>query len=706
MAEENKLILDVDVKPLKTQLKEASVELQKARQVFGEFSDEAVAAAQKVAAIKDEIEGAAESAQLFDPGKRFQALGTAAQTAVGGIAAVQGAMALFGSQSDELGKSLQKVQGALALSQGLSQLKDVGKVGEQLKITFKGVTAGMSTFKKALLSTGVGALVAGLGLLIANFDDVKKYVLNLFPALGKLADFIGGLVNSFTDFIGITSQAERELDKFAKTNARVSEGIDAQIKLLTAQGNKEKEIYKLKTQQGENELNVLRKTLKVKGELSDEELKRFRELKTEQQVLTIEYNKFVEGKDKEAAEKKKANDDKQREKNKTLDEKRKQQIEKQQQLELEAEKILAEAKVSLESKLAQDKYKVEEDYKAKVAKLREAGVIDAEKYALLERVKKQEIALLEETDQKEKSQKQLEYDNTINSIRNNTRLLSIKDINQKEREQLALNYQQQYSDIDANEKYSAEQKLELKKALVEQEAQELQILNDNVRQKQIERDITEIDYQISQAEYQYNIQRDLVERKKLLYQEQFEAGVITQDQYTAILRKNAEEQENIDKAVVQNKMQTASQVSSILSSMADLVGKDTVKGKALGIASATINTYVGATQALGSKVPAPEPFATIIRIAQAGVIVASGIKSIREIAKAKVPGGGGGSSPAPSTSVAAPNVSSQLPTLGSSPLTSIEKLFDNQKPLKAYVVESEVTGTQKRVSDIERRAGF
>jgi hypothetical protein len=32
--------------------------------------------------------------------------------------------------------------------------------------------------------------------------------------------------------------------------------------------------------------------------------------------------------------------------------------------------------------------------------------------------------------------------------------------------------------------------------------------------------------------------------------------------------------------------------------------------------------------------------------------------------------------------------------------------MQNQTPIKAYVVESEVTGTQKRVADIERRAGF
>jgi hypothetical protein len=47
-----------------------------------------------------------------------------------------------------------------------------------------------------------------------------------------------------------------------------------------------------------------------------------------------------------------------------------------------------------------------------------------------------------------------------------------------------------------------------------------------------------------------------------------------------------------------------------------------------------------------------------------------------------------------------------VPTIGSSPVTALGTMMQNQPPLKAYVVESEVTGTQKRVADIERRAGF
>jgi hypothetical protein len=58
MAEENKIILDADVKPLRLQLREATEGLQLARQRFGEFSDEAIEASKKVADIKGEIDAA------------------------------------------------------------------------------------------------------------------------------------------------------------------------------------------------------------------------------------------------------------------------------------------------------------------------------------------------------------------------------------------------------------------------------------------------------------------------------------------------------------------------------------------------------------------------------------------------------------------------------------------------------------------------
>jgi hypothetical protein len=729
MAEENKLILDVDVKPLKSQLKEATVSLQAARQKFGEFSTEAIQAAEKVAAIKDEIEAAGEQAALFDPGKRFQALTTAASTAAAGISAVSGAMALFGSQSDDVAKTLQKVQGAMALSQGLSQLKDIGKVGEQLKISFKGLTAGANGFKKALISTGIGALVVAVGLLVAYWDDIKAAV--------------GGV-----------SKEQKKLNESSKENLKTQEdkldAIDGQSNQLKLQGKSEKDILNLKIKQSDEAIKAAEVNLANSKATKDAQVKAAqRNKEILQGIITFLSAPLVavlamidqvgkalgknfglaEGftgglakmvfdpeetaKDGDATIKE-AEDtlNKLKEKragyqiavqgiDKAAADKAKGEKEKQDAKELEAQKILQEAKNKLLDKQKQEEAAIEEAYKEKFKKLKEAGIKDD---GSLEAAKQKELADIREKYAKEEADKQLAFDKEINKARTEARLSAIKDENERAKQELLANYQSQYADIDANEKFTAEQKLALKKALQEKENAELDNLENQRKAQKFNQDVADLDYQMKQSEFQFGIQKQLADKKLALAKTEFENGRMTQTEYTNFLRANAEEQKKIDEASVQAKMQVAQQVAGILSSMSDLAGKDTAAGKGLAIAAATINTYTGATQALNSKVPAPEPLATIIRIAQAGVIIATGIKSIREITKTKVPSGGGKS--APSVSASAPTTASAVPTLGSSPVTAIANVMQNQKPIRAFVVESEVTGTQRRVADIERRAGF
>jgi hypothetical protein len=730
MAEENKLILDVDVKPLKAQLKEATIGLQSARQKFGEFSDEAIAAAEKVAAIKDEIEASNEQAQLFDPGKRFQALATAATTAAAGVTAVQGAMALFGDQSEDVAKTLAKVQGALALSQGLSQLKDIGKVGEQLKISFKGLTAGANGFKKALISTGIGALVVAVGLLVAYWEDIK------------------GLVS------GVSGEQEK-LNEAGKENLQTQQdkldAIDGQTNQLKLQGKSEKEILQMKVKQTDEAIAAAEINLQNAKTTKDAQIEAAKRNKDILQglirLVTIPITAVLAGIDqigkaigqdlnleeqfsgglanlvfnpeevakegdktiKEAEgvlntlkEKKASNQLQIQAIDKQASDKSKERSDKQKEKELEAQKILQDAKIKLLSKQKQEEEAVEQSYAEKFLKLKEAGIKDD---GSLEKAKQKELSEIRDTYRKEEEEKIKAYEKQLSDIRTETRLAGIKDENEKASEEIKLNYEKERMLVDENEKLSSEQKIELKKALTEQEQIALKNLDDKIKEQKIADQLTELDNQIKIAENDFQLQKELTEKKKALYDEQYASGVITQKQYTEFLRQNAEEQKAIDKATLEAKMQVADQVAGILSSMSSLAGKDTAAGKALGIASATINTFTGATRALNSFVPLPEPAATVVRIAQAGVIVASGIKSIKEIAKAKVPSGGG-SAAIPSGGVSAPAMAQALPTLGQSPLTSVEKLFNNQKPLKAYVVESEVTGTQKRVSDIERRAGF
>jgi hypothetical protein len=686
MAEENKIILDADVKPLRLQLREATEELQLARQRFGEFSDEAVEASKKVAGIRDSINAANESAQLFDPGSRFQALTTAASTAAGGIAAAQGALALFGGESEEVEKALLRVQGALALSQGLSQLKDLGKVGEQLKITFRGVTAGMSNFRKALIATGVGALVTALGLLIANFDTVKKVLFNLFPSLSKFTDFIGGMITAVTDFVGITNKAERELEQLSKANARANEDIEARIKLLTAQGGKETEIYNLRKQQTEDELNFLRQSLKTKGELTDEELKRFRELKNTQIVEEAAFRKQQEEAEKKAAEKSAADF-------KANAEKRK-----------EAQKILDDARNSSLDKQQQEEIAIENAYAEKSLKLKEAGVKDD---GSLEEARQRDLQGIRDKYAKEQEAQEKDFQDTLNALRTKTRLDGIKDENEKAREQILLDFEQQKQDVLDNEKLKAEQKTALLLELGQQEQMALDTLQQGIDEKNAEKQLMELDRQMKEGELSFQIQRDLVDQKEALLREQFANGLIEEAKYNEAVKANSEARKAIDKAEYDFKISQAQAASQLLGNLSAIAGRQTAAGKALGISQALINTYVGVTEAIKAKSVLPSPFDVISKVASVATILATGLKAVKAITAVQVPGGGGGGGiSAPDISASAPSTGTSVPTLGSSPVTSIAAVMQNQPPVRAFVVESEVTGTQKRVADIERRAGF
>jgi hypothetical protein len=704
MAEQNKIILDADVKPLKKQLREATQELQLARQKYGEFSDEAVRAAQKVAGIRDEIDAANEAAQLFDPGKRFQALTTAASTAAGGIAAVQGAMALFGSESEEVEKALLKVQGAMALSQGLSQLKDVGKVTEQLKLSFRGLfvsaksattatdglTKGTKGLSKAIIATGVGALVAALGLLIANFDKVKEVMMKLFPVFEQLGKFISGIITGFTDFIGLTSEAERNLEELGKTNQKLNDDINNKIKLLSAQGGKEAEIYNLRRQQINGELKLLEETQKTKGELTDEEQKRQKELLTENAVEAANYYKFTQEQEKAAAEKSKA-----------AAEKAKVEADKRRALELEAQGILEDAKLELLDKRQQEEAAVEKEYEAKRKKLKEAGIKDD---GSLEMARQNRLAEIRKQYQEEEDSREQEFQKRLNDIRTEIRLAGIKDENEKARQQILLDFESKRQDILANEKLTGEQRIALQLELAQQEQQQLAALQLTIDQQNAEKALADLDMQMKEADASYHIQKDLIDRKEALSLEQYQQGLINEQQFNEAMKGYSEARIEIDRKENEAKMQNAAMAAGLLNTVSDLVGKNTAAGKATAIAATTIDTYLGAQKAYVSQLVPADPSSPIRAAIAAAIAVAGGIKNVREIVKTKVPGAGAVS--APSISASAPGGVPQVPTIGNSPITALGAAMQPAKPLRAYVVESDVTGTQKRVADIERRAGF
>jgi hypothetical protein len=225
-----------DFKSMKAEIKALTIEAQQAVMQFGEFSPEARKAEAALASARDRMDDFNDRVKAVNPDK-FAQLQTVVSGVARGFQAAQGAMALFGNQSKDLEKTMVKLQGAMALADGLEGL---GKVQQQFTAIAGNIKGGVINAFKALgnMSTlAFGVIGIALTLIITNFDTLKKAVMSLIPGLGKMADFIGELVQQFTDFVGVTSAQDRALDKLNKTTAKSNEQLDREIALLKARGD-------------------------------------------------------------------------------------------------------------------------------------------------------------------------------------------------------------------------------------------------------------------------------------------------------------------------------------------------------------------------------------------------------------------------------------------------------------------------------------
>ena len=246
-----------NLKGFKGEIRQATIEAQEAVRTFGEFSPEAVEAEKKLALLRDRMEDFNDRVSAVNPDK-FAQVQTIVQGVARGFQAAQGAMALFGNESEDLQKTMVKLQGAMALADGLEGL---GKINQQFRAIASNIKGGViqafQAFGRMSLLT-FGALGIGLTLIITNFDKIKSAVLGLIPGLKTFASFIGGLVQRFTDFVGITSASERALEKYNKATEKNNDQLDREIALLKARGDEVGAFIKQR-EKLENELAQARK---------------------------------------------------------------------------------------------------------------------------------------------------------------------------------------------------------------------------------------------------------------------------------------------------------------------------------------------------------------------------------------------------------------------------------------------------------------
>lgn len=233
---------------------------------------------------------------------------------------------------------------------------------------------------------------------------------------------------------------------------------------------------------------------------------------------------------------------------------------------------------------------------------------------------------------------------------------------------------------------------------------------------------------------QYEIERSFLEMRIALNQELLDDELITAkererlmeetDQLRAELllkekKYNADSVKNKRLTEQQKKQYTIdaamaglSAIGAALDAAADMEEEGSKKQKDMQIAAATVNTLAGAVGAfLQGMATYPMPYGAIIGAIGAAAATAAGVAQIAKIKSSSKSSGA-------SSSIAAPS----MPELN---MTEVNPLLDetadinrletsglegdsekNQEPIKCYVVESDITETQNRVSVVESNATF
>ena len=577
-----KLSLDANdsiksLKQVKTEIKSATGELLLMQQQFGNNSKEAIAAAKRVAELKDQIQEAREVADLFDPGKKFQAFSGAVNSVLGGFTALTGAMGLLGVESENVQKQLLKVQSALALSQGLSQVADSAKDFKRL-----GTVLVQTLGKNGLIGVAIAGVTA-LGLALSGVFSKKQR-----------AD-VQAYNETLEDYNKAAGQARMVVTEVKVAFEQARQGVITKDQALKVYNDTLGDSLGKQT-----DINVAEKVLADKAETY-----------IKITALKAQANALFQKSAEQAAEALIAQD---------------------QLLKsglLDGGSTVSKAADNLQSKIEKVKQDAKDIENIGANLLRQAGSLSAQF-----NINTGTPAAAKENP-KVQAAKAEAYELESIYLRNREALISLRDAKDKEEE---------------------------------------------------------------------GKQRARIEREKLFDKEAFDAKLALGNSEINFLRQSADEKSKILQAEATAKIKTQELVANSLSIFSDLVGRETAAGKVLAIASATVNTYLAATQALKADYSIYGPAAQFARIAAVVSTIALGLKQVKEIAKVKVPGRSGGGGNVPSGSSVSAPLQPQAPQATRTQLDQDQLNQIGNATVRAFVVESDVTSNQDRIRRLNRAA--
>jgi len=422
MAEE-KVIIETEVKlgnstnsvkSLKAELRQVTNELAN----LEEGSEAFIQAAKKAGALKDKIGDVKNTIGAFNPEAKFKALGDVVGIAANGFAAMQGAMALMGSESKELNKVIAQTQGAIALATGLNGLLGMGDAFKNLKSVG---TDALKGIKGAIGATGIGLIVVAAGLLLANWEAISKAVKESFPIFNNIGaifdklreiaygtgeviknailmpfktigkaiqgDFAGA-VEEIKNGYNIIGNYEKGAEKGREANRQAA--AEERLKNLIKEKENELEVNKARGKDTYKEELALNKLKQQAAKDNEEELKKIQQ---EEKVLIAGHKKDLADKAKAAAEKQKAEDKKREEETKSFRDAEAQYDAEQLKKKLERQKEYKQQERDFKAHAAEELIKDQEDAAKKEKEINQEVAKDTtksseERYAALDALNK------------------------------------------------------------------------------------------------------------------------------------------------------------------------------------------------------------------------------------------------------------------------------------------------------------------------------
>lgn len=354
----SKIAIDVEVKAeggakslkdLKGELKDLQAQISQTK----EGSEEYLAVLRQIGDTKDQIDDLNDSIAATTGAGRFQAIANIGSKIAAGFQLASSTMAMFGTESEEVEKALQKAQAAMAFVQGIKELEGLGdalkNAGSAIKLFAQSGISALRTLWAAMLANPITAILIGLTALA-----------------GAIAWLATRESEETEELKKNVAEREKSIDAMGRENAAANQNAKFRIDLLKAQGASEKELFeaeqqnrKTREQQLAKENQILQKQAYDLGQL------RAKADDDERKELTDKINKINDQIKKNNEEKLQFERDYQIKKATLATADRKAEEERLKEQQAKVKEQQAKAKEAAQKKAEEDKKK-DEELKARI----------------------------------------------------------------------------------------------------------------------------------------------------------------------------------------------------------------------------------------------------------------------------------------------------------------------------------------------------